>query len=164
MSGVTQDSARSRRWRRSIVFPRGCEYEEGGRHLSRLLEELDAFAETVKGLDRKCAGDLRLVCDELAANVLRHASKAGDATVEIEMWVEAATVHLLIRDNGPAFDSFNQPDPYLGPDVEKRRVGGLGLYLVKKLFPRARQVREGAWNVAEVECLLGSAKDRKMEA
>lgn len=154
MTGAAQDSARSRHWRRSIVFPHGGAYEEGAGALSLLLEEQDAFVATVKGLDRACADDLRLVCDELVANVLRHASKAGDATVEVEMRVDARAVRLSVRDNGPAFDSFNQPEPYVGPDVEKRRVGGLGLYLVKKLFPQARQVREGGWNVAEVECPL----------
>lgn len=146
-----QQSTGSRIWRRSFGFARGSDYEEGCVMLLTVFAELDAFLSTVPNLDRKGAGDLRLVCDELAANVLRHGCSRQDVAIEVEVHADKDRVRLRFRDDGPAFDLYAQADPYIGPDVEKRRVGGLGLYLIRQLFPSGRHDREDGWNVCEVE-------------
>ncbi len=154
--GPAREPARSPSWRRTLVFDRGCGLENGAAALSAALADFDRFAASVDGLGAAGAHDLRLACDELAANVLRHVSATRDAVVNIELDVEADSARLRVRDNGPAFDPFSQADPHLGGDVRGRRVGGVGLYLVRTLFPRGRCIREDGWNVSEVRRRLGN--------
>lgn len=142
-------------WSRSLIFPKGCRYADGCEQISEMLLEFDAFLAQVPGLEQAGANDLRLVCDELVANVLRHVSVEKDATVEIGLQSRTDRVVLRIRDNGEDFDCFNQPTPYLGSDLDARRVGGLGLYLIKQLFPNGCHKREDGWNVSQVEYCMG---------
>lgn len=154
MTTSARRSADSRTWRRDFGFSRGCGYEEGCAVLLPVLADLDAFLADVPGLGRKRAADIRLVCDELGANVLRHGCVGKNVAVEVEVWADGDRVLLRFRDDGPAFDPYSQADPYVGPDVEKRPIGGLGLYFIRQLFPAGRYERKDGWNMCEVECLL----------
>lgn len=140
----------SRTWRRGLAFPKGVGIEAGSRMLSLLLREFDVFMEGIDGIGSAGIHDLRLVVDELAANVLRHASASGDAVLEIEAVRDGEGVLLRVRDNGAAFNPFDQADPYLGRSVRRRAVGGIGLHFIRTLFPEGKYSREGGWNAVEV--------------
>ena len=159
MIGNSVQSTPARVWSRTLRFPRGCDFEEGCDSVADMLTEFDEYLSLVPGMDGDGAGELRLVCDEIVGNVLRHVSPSEDANVTVELETVADSVRLRIRDDGGDFDPFNQPQPYVGEDLEKRRVGGLGLYLIKRLFPFGTRRREGGWNVLEVEYCMG--KDGK---
>lgn len=142
-------------WGYTLFFPKGCEYETACKDVAVMLKALDAYLSSLSGLGREGVDALRLVCDEIVANVLRHAAPLEDATVYVEARPEKDRVVLCIRDNGADFDPFAQPQPYVGDDLERRRVGGLGLHLVKQIFPKWNRRREDGWNISEIERRFG---------
>ena len=55
-----------------------------------------------------------------------------------------------VRDDGPAWDPRTAPAPDLEAALEDRRVGGLGLHLVRNLVAELEWRRDGAENVTSV--------------
>ncbi len=55
---------------------------------------------------------------------------------------------IILRDHGDSFDPASVPEPDLTCDLEDRRVGGLGVYLIRQLMDEVSYERpSGAGNV-----------------
>lgn len=149
-------------WTMTLEFQRGCDVNDGLARVALALLELDAHLGGIPGLDERGAADLRLVCDEIGSNVVRHSVPERHTRLELLINAEeAGIVRLRLSDNGREFNSLEQPMPYLGGDLEKRPVGGLGLYFIRTLFPRAGYRRENGCNITEVEYRIGGGLGRK---
>lgn len=150
---MTAPDQYTRRWERELVFPAGRREEEGLREISLMLADLDSFLSTIPELSQQSALRLRLVCDELGSNLVRHARRDLPTRWRLTATAERQTLRLKIMDDGEEFNPFAETAaPYIGTDLELREVGGLGLYLIRDLFPHMRYRREEGWNVSEVEC------------
>jgi anti-sigma regulatory factor (Ser/Thr protein kinase) len=58
-------------------------------------------------------------------------------------------IELEIRDDARPFDPLaDRPAPYLGPDLARRRPGGLGLHLVRRLIARGALRNSGAETIS----------------
>ena len=96
------------------------------------------------GLAAERQGELELVVEELFLNVARY---AGAESVELRYAVpEAGVVEVEMADDGRAFDPLTRPDPDLNLPLETRPVGGLGIFLVRRLTRSLRYSRDGGWN------------------
>jgi serine/threonine-protein kinase RsbW len=79
--------------------------------------------------------DLELAVDEALTNVVEHACAGrADATVELSVSHAEDQFTILIIHDGAGFDPDSQPDVDLKSYIAERRVGGLGLYLIRKLM------------------------------
>jgi anti-sigma regulatory factor (Ser/Thr protein kinase) len=96
------------------------------------------------GLPGVRLGELDLVVEELFVNVARY---AGAGTVELRYTVpEAGVLEVEMADDGRVFDPFTRPDPDLDLPLETRPVGGLGIFLVRRLTQSLRYSRDDGWN------------------
>jgi serine/threonine-protein kinase RsbW len=96
------------------------------------------------GLTGERLGELDLVVEELFVNVARY---AGAGTVELRYTVpEAGVVEVELADDGRAFDPLARAEPDLELPLEARPVGGLGIFLVRRLTQSLRYSRDGGWN------------------
>ena len=159
---IMTKAVKSKKWKAALRFEQGCDLEEGFNRISALLKEMDSFLATVPGIGAEGMADLRLVCDEIGSNVVRHSSPLMDISLDVELEAYSDHVHMRITDTGNEFNPFNQPLPYLGADLEKRRVGGLGLYLINQLFPLANYRRNCGHNISEVEYHMGFDGKKRM--
>ena len=80
---------------------------------------------------------VNLVLEELGLNILTHGGEANDRRPEIEIVLtsedDALTIEVL--DDGQPFDPLEEaPDPNVDAPMEDRKIGGLGLHLVKTLM------------------------------
>jgi GAF domain-containing protein/anti-sigma regulatory factor (Ser/Thr protein kinase) len=89
----------------------------------------EALAPLAPELGERTAMDLRLLATELVANAVRHTDVKG-GTVEVEVRLAPATIHLTVLDDGPGFQAPARPVPT--PDGP----GGWGLYLVDQCASR----------------------------
>ena len=101
------------------------------------LSQVRAFvAEAVRalGAPEAMADDFVLAVDECVTNVVEHgyAGRAGAVTVEVER--AGAVIVVRVRDAAPSFDPLQLPDPDLSRPLEERPIGGLGVYLVRRLM------------------------------
>jgi anti-sigma regulatory factor (Ser/Thr protein kinase) len=78
--------------------------------------------------------EVQTAVDEACTNIINYAysGKGGMITLTCERQDDDFVV--TIRDNGKPFDPASVSLPDLEADLDKRKIGGLGLYLMKKLM------------------------------
>ncbi|WP_372398795.1 ATP-binding protein [Azospirillum sp. HJ39] len=116
--------------------------------LERLAAAVDEFIERYDlppGLGFK----FNLCFDELITNTVSYGyGDSGPHEIRVRLESDAVEMRAEVEDDAAAFDPFDEaPPPDLTSDVEDRRVGGLGVFLVKKTMDRAIYRREGNRNL-----------------
>jgi serine/threonine-protein kinase RsbW len=102
------------------------------------LDEIrDLVADTARGagFSEKTIYSLQLAADEAASNIIEHAYKGvKNATIYITCDYKDNQIIITMLDTGKAFDSKTVREPNLTADLAKRQIGGLGVYLMRKLM------------------------------
>lgn len=122
--------------------------------LEPLAQALEFFAATV-ALPSKVGHRLMLAADEFANNAIDYGypdRRAGEIRVSIQHGGDH--VELTLADDGDAFDPFTAPEPDLTGSIEERRIGGLGIHLVRTLASRFDYRRERERNVVTLVLAL----------
>ncbi len=104
------------------------------------LSELRSLAELVESFGEAHALSLKmnfvinLALEELITNTVIHGEFGENAEPKIRicLYVENQTVVLVVESDGQRFDSTQDTDPDLLSGLDARRVGGLGLHLIKQ--------------------------------
>jgi serine/threonine-protein kinase RsbW len=93
------------------------------------------------------AQSFELALEEVFMNVVMHGSHADRAArVKVSMTFVDGGVTLTVEDDGPPFDPLSLPAPDLKASLEARRVGGLGVFLVRQVMDSVRYERRDATN------------------
>ena len=109
--------------------------------LDRLNLNLDLFRSRA-GLDSRCFGEVCLALEELFTNIVRHGHKdAGPHRISFSLSLDSGTLTICIQDDGIPFDPNAVPQPDLKCSLEQRKIGGLGVYLIKKVMDEIIYVR-----------------------
>lgn len=82
----------------------------------------------------KALTQIDIAIDELFGNISNYAYKpdVGPATVRVEVENNPVAVIITFIDGGRQFDPLSTDDPDTTLPASERRIGGLGLYLVRK--------------------------------
>jgi anti-sigma regulatory factor (Ser/Thr protein kinase) len=93
------------------------------------------------------ANEIELIFEEWLTNVQQY-GLAGNQNPEIRVVIqeEKDLGHLEVTDNGVAFDPTRQKDPDLRVPVEERTIGGLGIFMIKRLSRSMLYERRDEWN------------------
>ena len=77
---------------------------------------------------------INIVIDEIFGNICHYAYKdsVGAVTVRVESGNTPKAVFLTCTDNGIPYNPLDTEDPDITLSSEERKIGGLGIYLVKK--------------------------------
>ena len=77
---------------------------------------------------------INIVIDEIFGNICHYAYKdsVGAVTVRVESGNTPKAVFLTFTDNGIPYNPLDKEDPDITLSSEERKIGGLGIYLVKK--------------------------------
>jgi len=79
--------------------------------------------------------NIQLATDEAASNIIEHAYEGvSDGVLEISCGLQGDTITIVLVDHGISFDPSNVPAPNVKADLSDRQIGGLGLYLMRKLM------------------------------
>ncbi len=90
---------------------------------------------------------VHLVVEELVLNVMDYGYDAGIHEIEINLASEEDSLTIEIVDSGKPFDPLTEaPEPDLDASIEDRRVGGLGVYLVRTMMDQMHYKRENEKN------------------
>lgn len=93
-------------------------------------------------------GPINLVLEEALSNVIFYAfDKQGGEEIEIVFLFDEKQLKIVISDGGKAFDPTLEVDPDISLGVEERPVGGLGIYLIRKLMDEVSYSRVEEKNV-----------------
>lgn len=88
------------------------------------------------GCDHDAIDDMVLAVDEYATNIIVHGYRKQPGSIEIEVEKEGAGFVVRLRDQAPLFDPTEVPPPDLTVPLEHRRLGGLGIHLIRNSVDR----------------------------
>ena len=106
--------------------------------LMRFLQE----SATAVGLDAAQVSTFELALEEIFMNIVMHGSRPGIAPrVEVSLHRDAESVTMIVEDDGPQFDPLSLPPPDVTASLADRKVGGLGVFLVRKMMDSVSYAR-----------------------
>ena len=102
--------------------------------LSRVAESVEEFC-AAEGLPAGSAFKLNVALEELLTNTISYGyTDGGRHEIAIDIAREGETIVAQLNDDARPFDPLNAPPPDLESAIEDRRIGGLGVHLVKTLM------------------------------
>jgi len=105
------------------------------------LPELSRFVAdflTHHGLSPSNAYDLDLILEELFTNVLKYGSGKDEVLVGLTRDDSLITIAVREFDAAKAYDITRAPEPDLTRPIADRKVGGLGIHMVRQLAETIR--------------------------
>lgn len=105
----------------------------GPAELSR-LNAVQAFVEEILTKYDIPTKDIRkflIAFDEIFSNVCRH---SGAKEIAVECRIDKDRAMLTFEDDGVAFNPLERPVPNVEEPLEHRKIGGLGIYMVRELM------------------------------
>ncbi len=101
------------------------------------------------GFTEKRVQEIELAVEEALVNIINYAyPEREDGDVEVTCGLDGEGRYIVeIRDSGVPFDVEAQSDPDLGSNIAERKIGGLGIFLIRKMADEMQYKREGEENV-----------------
>ncbi|MCC6498955.1 MAG: ATP-binding protein [Anaerolineales bacterium] len=113
---------------RTVQFP--AKFEQ--------LDEIREYVGTIawqNGFGDKDVYNIQLATDEAASNIIEHAyASEPDGALELTCGMQGDRLVIVLVDHGAPFDPADVPLPDLQADLADRKIGGLGIFLMRKLM------------------------------
>jgi serine/threonine-protein kinase RsbW len=116
---------------------------------------LEGLAEALRAAESFCDGpdaswlpraNVLTVLDEVLANVVHHGLAGTAGTIELSMHAGAQRVTMDVSDSAAPFNPLLLPAPDTSLPLEKRKIGGLGIALVRALTDDVTYEQRGGRN------------------
>jgi serine/threonine-protein kinase RsbW len=102
------------------------------------LDEIREFVGDIarhSGFGDKDVYNIQLAADEAASNIIEHAYEGvNDGMLEVSCGMRDGSIMIMMVDHGESFDPSAIPMPDLKADLSERKIGGLGIFLMRKLM------------------------------
>jgi len=112
----------------SVQFPAKFDY----------LDEIRDFVGEIArkgGFGSKEVYNIQLATDEAASNIIEHAYEGvRNGVLELSCGIQGNAIVIVLVDHGEPFDPSEIPMPDLKADLSERKIGGLGIFLMRKLM------------------------------
>ena len=101
------------------------------------------------GASHKISYKTGLCLDELLTNVACYAyeEKEGEAEIRYDIADDPPSITITIIDEGKPFDPLQADEPDITAKIEQRKIGGLGIFIVKSFMDEINYKREGNFNI-----------------
>lgn len=114
------------------------------------LERLSAFIDefcALEGVPEETCCQLQIALEELVLNAIKHGGcEPKKGAIRLAMRNESGEVRIVLSDSGTYFNLLEAPTPDLTASLQDRKLGGLGIHLVRHLMPSIRYERRGGRN------------------
>ena len=100
------------------------------------------------GFDKKQVNQILVATEEPLMNVISYAYPDRDGDVEITHDAREGKGFVIeITDSGVPFDPLSLADPDVNAPMEERGIGGLGIYMMRKIMDEVDYRREEGRNI-----------------
>ncbi len=87
------------------------------------------------GFNEKQISDIQLAVDEACTNIIKHAYQFDQTkNFMIELEFDGDQLSITLTDHGSGFDPNRYQRPDLKKQIEKKKRGGMGIFLIKNLM------------------------------
>ena len=120
------------------------------------IEKVTDFVnEELEKLDcpMKAQIQIDVAIDELFGNIAHYAynPNVGTATIRMEVVQDPMAVVLTFIDHGIPYDPLAKEDPDIKLSAEERKIGGLGIYMVKKSMDEITYEYKDGQNILRIK-------------
>jgi anti-sigma regulatory factor (Ser/Thr protein kinase) len=91
--------------------------------------------------------DTQLAVEEAITNIINHGYKNAIGEIIISCRINLYLAEIRIRDNAPRFDPLSLPEPKLDDTIEDRKIGGLGVFLIRQVMDEISYRYENGQNI-----------------
>lgn len=115
--------------------------------IERLLHKIQEVAKREEW-SNSLLNNIMLVAEEAVSNVINHSHPADPADcIEFRLSFDGNVVVLLISDTGEEFNPLDDsPEVDTTLPLEQRKVGGLGIFLIRQIAEKVEYIRAGEKN------------------
>lgn len=117
--------------------------------LNDVLAFVDEELEKVEA-PMKIATQMDIAIEELFVNVASYAYAPNSGDVEIKVEAKDGSIEVIFEDSGVEFDPLAGEDPDITLSAEERRIGGLGIFMVKKFVDEMDYCRTEGKNILRI--------------
>ena len=123
------------------------------------LEKLTLFIDDVcesAGVDSATAMSINLAMEEAVSNIIFYAYPGGETehTITVRYARKDHELHFDIYDRGVPFDPTARAEADVSLSAEERKIGGLGIFLVKQIMDRVEYERRGDENILKLTKII----------
>ena len=100
----------------------------------------------------KTGMQISIAVEELFVNVAHYAYSpgTGDITIGVEIFDDPGMIEITFTDTGIPYDPLGKDDPDVTLSAEDRKIGGLGIYMVKKSMDLMEYERIDGKNIVTI--------------
>jgi serine/threonine-protein kinase RsbW len=101
------------------------------------------------GFEKKTVKKIRLACEEMIINIINYAYPDKEGNIEIVSDYLKNNNSLIIKiiDDGIPFNPLSSQEPDIDASIEDRKIGGLGIFLARKVMDKIDYKREKGQNI-----------------
>ena len=121
-------------------------------NLERVLSFVEERLETCS-CSMKTIMQIQIAVEEIYVNIASYAykEKKGEAIIKIETDQEVPQVSLTFEDYGDPYNPLLKEGPDITLSAEERKIGGLGIYLVKKSMDKVEYKYQDGKNIFTIK-------------
>ena len=98
-------------------------------------------------LPEEITSRMLIAADEVFTNIAEYAYPGAAGQVEVSAEQKDAMLRLTFKDSGKPFDPTKTADPDIRAPAAERPIGGLGIFVMKKLMDQVEYRRENGCNI-----------------
>ena len=117
------------------------------------LEQIQKVSEKIEqcmkshGWGEDAVLDVQLAVEEAVTNSILHGYDGTSGTIAIRIETTPHYITVEVADDAPAFDPLSVPDPDIDADLEDRQIGGLGIFLIRRVMDEVTYRFDGKRNI-----------------
>lgn len=119
--------------------------------LSNTVEEYDRLMDVLNEknslweIPQKIQNRIYIVIDEVVSNIINY---SGATQIKVEYGVKKGEyIYAAFHDNGMAYNPFDTKAPDLTASAEEREMGGLGVFMIKRMTKESEYKYKDNWNI-----------------
>jgi serine/threonine-protein kinase RsbW len=128
-------------------------------HLERSVQFVSGYARE-QGFTDKRITEIELATEEALVNIFNYAYPENIGEVELTCKMDDNRFIIEIVDTGIPFNIESVSEPDLTADISDRKIGGLGVFLIRKMVDEVRYRREDDKNILTFIVLLSEMKKK----
>jgi anti-sigma regulatory factor (Ser/Thr protein kinase) len=127
--------------RAKIILPAKLE------NLKFMIKFIQEGAER-QGFDKKESNQIQTASEEALVNIINYAYPDKEGNIEINYDASDNKRSVIeIIDCGIPFDPLTLPKPDINASIEDRKIGGLGIYMMRKIMDEVNYKRKQGKNI-----------------
>jgi serine/threonine-protein kinase RsbW len=115
--------------------------------INRVLEFIASYCSEQQLTEDICF-DVQLAVEEAVTNIIKYGYEDHYGhRIHVRAFTQPHELIIEIEDDAKAFNPLEAAEPDLSVPIEERHVGGLGIYLLRKVMDKVDYTRDGAKNI-----------------